>query len=367
MRRGLMLYKLLYGLKSYLSPFNVFRYITFRTALAVLTALIISFVFGPYVIRKLSGLSLKQRVRGETPERHKKEKEGIPTMGGILILASIIVPAFLWVDLGNSFFWLILSATLLFGALGFADDYIKAVKGNPKGLTIKTKLMGEMVIALFVGTMLYYFAGKGMFTTTVSFPFIKQLNPDLGWGYILFAVLILVGSANAVNFTDGLDGLAIGAVLIASATYTVLTYLAGHYVAANYLLIPHVRGVGEITIFAGAMVGASLGFLWFNCHPAKMFMGDVGSLALGGAIGTIALLIKQEILLVIVGGLFVIEALSVIIQIISFRFYRRRVFRMAPLHHHFELLGWEEPKVIVRFWIIAIIFALISLSTLKLR
>jgi len=362
-----MLYKLLYGLHDYISPFNVFRYITFRTALSVLTALIISFFFGPYVIRKLSALSLRQRVREETPKRHQKEKEGVPTMGGILILISIIIPTFLWIDLGNKFFWLLLTATLLFGVLGFADDYIKAVKGNPKGLTIKMKLIGEIAIALFVGAVLYYLAGKGMFSTRISFPFIKQLNPDLGWGYILFSVLVLVGSSNAVNFTDGLDGLAIGAVLIASATYTVLTYVAGHYIAANYLLIPYVRGVGEITIFGGAMVGASLGFLWFNCYPAKIFMGDVGSLALGGAIGTIALIIKQEMLLVIVGGLFVIEALSVIIQIVSYRLYGKRVFRMAPLHHHFELLGWEEPKVIVRFWIIATIFALISLSTLKLR
>jgi len=361
-----MLYHLLYSLQTYFSPFRVFRYITFRIALATLSAMIISFWMGPWLIKKLKRLKIGQRIRTDGPQSHQA-KEGTPTMGGLLIIAAIFIPTILWIDLRNRYSWIVVGSLLLFGILGLTDDYIKLAKNRSKGLSIKLKLFLQTIIAGAIGSILYYLAKQGLFSTKISFPFIKQLNPDLGLFYIFFVIVVIVGCSNAVNLTDGLDGLAVGSVLVGAATYAVLAYIAGHSIAARYLLVPYISNVGEISIFCGAIIGASLGFLWFNCYPAQMFMGDVGSLALGGAIGTIAVLIKQEILLLIVGGLFVIEALSVIIQVISFRFYGKRIFLMAPLHHHFELSGWKEPKVIIRFWILAIIFSLLALSSLKLR
>ncbi len=288
-------------------------------------------------------------------------------MGGLLILTAIVVPTLLWADIKNIFIWITILVIILFGLLGFVDDYLKLRRSRSRGLTIKTKLLCQIAIGGAVAVILEWLISKGMYTAELSFPFFKTLTPDLGWFYVPLVIMVIVGASNAVNMTDGLDGLAIGSVLIATATFAILAYVAGHAIVADYLNITNVRGVGELTVFCGGIVGAGLGFLWFNCHPAQIFMGDVGSLALGSAIGTVAVLVKQEILLLLVGGLFVIEALSVIIQVISFRFYGKRVFKMAPLHHHFELLGWEESKIITRFLIIAIIFALLSLSTLKLR
>ena len=361
-----MLYHFLWPLHEYLIVFNVFRYITFRTALAAMTALLLSFALGGWLIRKLGALQIGQNIRPEGPESHA-EKKGTPTMGGILILAAVFIPVLLWADLTNRFLWVALIATFGFGVIGFIDDFLKLRKGQSQGLTARTKFLMQVVVATGIGLALVMFARGGFFTLELAFPFFKQWTPNLGWWYVPFAVLVVVGSANAVNLTDGLDGLAIGSVLIAAGTYTVLAYISGHAVLAEYLGVINVKGSWELTIFCGALVGASLGFLWFNCNPAQVFMGDVGSMALGGAIGTIALLIKQEILLLFVGGLFVLEALSVIIQVASFRLRGKRVFLMAPLHHHFELLGWAEPKVIIRFWILAILFALMALSTLKLR
>jgi phospho-N-acetylmuramoyl-pentapeptide-transferase len=361
-----MLYLLLYSWHVHFSPFNVFRYITFRTALATLSAMILSFWMGPWIVRRLKSLKIGESIRADGPQSHHS-KAGTPTMGGVLIIAAILFPTLLWIDLRNKYSWIVLGSLMLFGLLGFIDDYIKLAKKRAKGLSIKLKLLLQTGIASGIGVVLYLLAKRGIFSTAISFPFVKQLNPDLGLFYIPFVVVVIVGCCNAVNLTDGLDGLAVGSILIGAATYAILAYIAGHSIASNYLLVPYIPNVGEISIFCGAIVGASLGFLWFNCYPAQMFMGDVGSLSLGGVIGTIAVLIKQEILLLIVGGLFVVEALSVIIQVISFRCYGKRVFRMAPLHHHFELSGWQEPKVIVRFWILAIIFALLALSSLKLR
>jgi len=361
-----MLYYLLYSLHKYISPFNVFRYITFRTALATLTALIISFALGPWLIRKLKEFQVRQTIREVVPETHR-EKEGTPTMGGLLILTAILVPTLLWADVRNIYVWILMLSTILFGLLGFVDDYLKLRRSRSRGLTIKVKLLCQIAIGGVVAFILECLIKKGMYTAELSFPFFKTLTPDLGWFFVPLVIVVIVGASNAVNMTDGLDGLAIGSILIASTTYAILAYVVGHAVVAAYVNITYVRGVGELTIFCGSIVGAALGFLWFNCHPAQIFMGDVGSLALGGAMGTVAVLIKQEILLFLVGGLFVIEASSVIIQVISFRFYGKRVFKMAPLHHHFELLGWKESKIIIRFLIIAIIFALLSLSTLKLR
>lgn len=361
-----MLYYLLYSLHEYISPFNVFRYITFRAALATLTAMVISFAMGPWLIRKLKEFQIRQTIRDVVPETHRG-KEGTPTMGGLLILTAIVVPTLLWADIKNIFIWILMLVIILFGVLGFVDDYLKLRRSRSRGLNIKTKLLCQIAIAGAVAVILEWLISKGMYTAELSFPFFKTLTPDLGWFYVPLVIVVIVGASNAVNMTDGLDGLAIGSVLIASATFTLLAYVAGHAIVADYLNVTNVRGVGELTVFCGGIVGAGLGFLWFNCHPAQIFMGDVGSLALGAAIGTVAVLIKQEILLLLVGGLFVMEALSVIIQVISFRFYGKRVFKMAPLHHHFELLGWKESKIIIRFLIIAMIFALLSLSTLKLR
>ncbi|MCG6908975.1 MAG: phospho-N-acetylmuramoyl-pentapeptide-transferase [Deltaproteobacteria bacterium] len=359
-----MLYHLLYPLHTTFSAFNVFRYITFRTIYASLTAFLICFILGPWVIRRLKKMQVGQYIQEDGPESHLS-KAGTPTMGGILILFSIVTASLLWGDLTNGYVWIALCVVGGYGLIGFADDYLMLVKKRNKGLTAGAKFSSQVVLAAFAGLLLYL---NPDFDTRVTIPFFKQFSPDLGLGYIPFAVLVIVGASNAVNLTDGLDGLAIGPVTIAAVTYMIFAYVAGHIKMADYLQINYVAGCGELTIFCGAIAGAGLGFLWFNTYPAQVFMGDVGSLSLGGALGVVAVVTKQEILLIIVGGLFVIEALSVIFQVGFFKMTNGgRIFRMAPLHHHFELKGWPEPKIIVRFWIIAIALALVSMSTLKLR
>ena len=365
-----MLYHLLWPLRDRFAGFNVFRYITFRTAFAALTALMISFILGPWLIDRMRTIKLGQYIREEGPKSHQ-QKAGTPTMGGILINVAIVIPTILWADIYNPYIWIVLFVTFAYGAIGFVDDYQKLAKKRNLGLTAKQKFTMQFGVALLAGLAIALLPSiHNNYSTTVTFPF---LRPDLFQlrllepVYIVFVMVIIVGASNAVNLTDGLDGLAIGSTLIAAVTYTVLTYAAGNFRIADYLRIAWVPQTGELAVFCGAMVGASLGFLWFNAHPAEIFMGDVGSLALGGAIGTLAVMIKQEILLVFVGGLFVLEALSVILQVASFKLTGRRIFKMSPLHHHFELSGWRETKVVVRFWIIAIMFALMSLATLKLR
>lgn len=357
-----MLYHLLYPLHTYVSAFGVFRYITFRSIYATITALLIAFLIGPWLIKKLQHLQIGQTIRRDGPESHFK-KEGTPTMGGTLILLSIVLPTLLWADLTNLYVWIVLFVTISFGAVGFVDDWRKIKEKNSKGLSARQKMFWLTLIAC-VATLLLYLSG---FKTTVAFPFFKTFRPDFGLFYIPFAVLVIVGAGNAVNLTDGLDGLAIGPMVIAAATYLIFAYAAGNVKVSEYLQITGVNGAGELSVLCGAMVGAGLGFLWFNTYPAQVFMGDVGSLSLGGALGTIAVITKQELVLLVVGGIFVMEALSVIVQVTSFRLYGKRVFRMAPIHHHFELKGWPEPKIIVRFWIISILLALIAISTLKLR
>ena len=358
-----MLYHLLYPLHTEFSVLYIFRFITFRTIYATITALVIAFILGPWLIAKLQNLQIGQSIRKVGPESHFK-KEGTPTMGGTLILAAIVLPTLLWADLTNVYVWVTLLVTVGFGAVGFVDDYRKVKKRNSDGLSARQKMFWLMGISLAAGIILYCYPS---FRTTLAFPFFKGLAPNLGLFYIPFAMLVIVGTSNAVNLTDGLDGLAIGPMIIASGTYLIFAYLAGNAKLSEYLQISSVQGAGELAVLCGAMVGAGLGFLWFNTYPAQVFMGDVGSLSLGGALGTIAVITKQEIVLVIVGGIFVVEALSVIFQVTSFRLYGKRIFRMAPIHHHFELKGWPEPKIIVRFWIISIILALVALSTLKLR
>ena len=358
-----MLYSLLYALHTQYSFFNVFRYITFRAILAILTALVISFFLGPWVIRKLKELQVKQYIREDGPKNHR-EKEGTPTMGGTLILFSIGVAAILWADLTNFFIWVALLVLGGFGAIGFADDYLKLTRRNSKGLTMKQKMLFQVLVALGASLLLYTYP---TFRSTLAFPFIKGLMPDLGALYIILVIFVIVGTSNAVNLTDGLDGLATGPVLISAGTFMVLAYLAGNVKIASYLQIPYVSGSGELTIFCGALVGAAMGFLWYNTYPAQVFMGDTGSVSLGAALGVVAVMTKQEFLLAIVGGLFVVETLSVIFQVAYYKLRKKRIFRMAPIHHHFELLGWAEPKVIVRFWIITVCLALLAFSTLKLR
>lgn len=364
-----MLFNLLFQFHTQVPVLNVIQYITFRTAAASLTALVISLLLGPWLIRKLREFQIGQIVRHEGPASHAP-KAGTPTMGGLLILTASIVPTLLWADLRNQYIWIAVLSTASFGAIGFADDYLKIVRRSHHGLLPRYKMLGQVAVALLVGFMLIYLAYYSqppLYLTRLIFPFFKTLIPDLGWWYVLFAVVVLVGASNAVNLTDGLDGLAIGTFAVAAAAFTALAYVTGHRVLADYLLLVHFPQSAELTIFCGSLVGASLGFLWYNSYPAEIFMGDVGSLALGGALGTVAILIKQELLLPIVGGVFVLEALSVILQVASFKITGKRIFRMAPLHHHFELIGWSEPKVITRFLIVGIIFALFSLTTLKLR
>ncbi len=359
-----MLYHLLYPLHTSISVFNVFRYITFRTIYASLTALLICFIFGPWFIRRLRRMQIGQYIRDDGPESHYK-KAGTPTMGGTLILFSVAVSTLLWADLSNWYIWVVLFVTLSFGLVGFIDDYLMQVKKRSKGLSVRGKFLLQLGLALIAAGLLYLAPG---FDTHLTVPLFKRLSPDLGWMYIPFAVLVIVGTSNAVNLTDGLDGLAIGPMIVAAVTYMVFAYVTGHARIAHYLQLTYMSGSGEITVFCGVLAGAGLGFLWFNAYPAQVFMGDVGSLALGGALGTVAIVTKQEIMLLLVGGLFVMETLSVIFQVGFFKMTNgRRIFRMAPLHHHFELKGWPEPKVIVRFWIVAITLALLSISTLKLR
>jgi phospho-N-acetylmuramoyl-pentapeptide-transferase len=361
-----MLYHLLMSLYPQVSAFNVVRYITFRTAAASITALVISLVLGPWLIRRLREFQIGQVVRQEGPQSHHA-KAGTPTMGGLLILAAALGPTLLWADLTNVYVWVAVLATAGFGAIGFLDDYLKITRRSSGGLKARHKMGLQIVIALAVGLTLMVLAAYNLYNTRLIFPFFKTLIPDLGWFYVPFAVFVLVAWSNAVNLTDGLDGLAISTFAVAATALTAIAYVTGHAVFASYLLLVHFAPAGELTIFCGALVGASLGFLWYNAHPAEVFMGDVGSLALGGALATVAILVKQEILLAIVGGVFVAEAASVVVQVVSFKLTGKRVLKMAPLHHHFELVGWEEPKVIARFIIAAIIFALFSLTTLKLR
>lgn len=359
-----MLYHLLYSLHVDISAFNVFRYITFRTIYASLTAFLICVLLGPWVISKLSEKQIGQYIRRVGPAAHQ-DKAGTPTMGGLLIVAAIVIGSILWVDLRNPFVWIILLVTGGYFTIGFIDDYLKQIQKRNRGLTGREKFLLQIGIAIIAGYLIYLIPE---FDTRVTVPFFKAFRPDLGVGYIFFAMLVIVGTSNAVNLTDGLDGLAIGPVIIAAGTYMLFAYVAGHSRIADYLQIPYVYGSGEVTIICGAMAGAGLGFLWFNTYPAQIFMGDVGSLPLGGALGTVAVITKQEILMMIVGGIFLFEALSVILQVGYFKLsHGRRIFLMSPLHHHFELKGWAEPKVIVRFWIIAILLALIAVSTLKLR
>jgi len=358
-----MLYHLFYPLASNLKILNIFKYLTFRTIYAMITALIVCFVLGPWFIRKLEGLQARQVIRTDGPESHL-EKQGTPTMGGLIILTAIILPTLLWADLTNSYIWATLFITIGYGLIGFMDDYLKVVKKDTKGLSARQKMFWQVLLAGCVAVFLYLSPG---FNEMLYVPFFKNFHPDLGLFFIPFVALVVVGASIAVNLTDGLDGLAIGPVTINAATYMLFAYIAGHATLSAYLQIPRVVGAGELAVICGAMVGAGLGFLWFNSYPAEVFMGDVGSLSLGGTLGIIAVLTKQEILLVIVGGIFVIEALSVIFQVGSYKYRGKRIFRMAPIHHHFELKGVAEPKIIVRFWIITIILALVAISTLKMR
>jgi phospho-N-acetylmuramoyl-pentapeptide-transferase len=379
-----LLYWLLYEkLFPFFHPFRIFRYLTFRTAFASLTALLIALFIGPYVIEKLREFQIGQFIREDGPQSHLK-KSGTPTMGGVLIAIAILLPTVLWSDPANPFVWITVFATLAFGAIGFADDYIKVVQRRSLGLTARAKLLWQGLAGALVAISLVVLQQFHLFSTRLTVPFFKTLRPDLLWHwwpstlphlgllafvpFVIFVTLVLVFSSNAVNLTDGLDGLAIGCTIVAAGALAVLTYVSGHVVFADYLELQRMPMVGELTIFCGSMVGASIGFLWYNAHPAEVFMGDVGSLALGGAIGTVAVVIRQELLLPFIGGIFILEAASVILQVGSYKLRnKKRIFKMAPLHHHFEQLGWHESKVIVRFWIGALVFALFALTTLKLR
>jgi len=359
-----MLYKLLHFFQSDISWLNVFRYITFRTMLTTMTSLMIFFIFGTWTINKLRVLQMGEYIRDDGPPNHK-EKAGTPTMGGCLILPVIMISSLMWADPKNIYVWLVMLVIVGFGLVGFLDDYLKSIRKSGHGLSAKAKFSLQVFVALVVAIVLYLYPG---FDTRLNVPFFKAFNPDLGWVYIPLAVFVIVGASNAVNLTDGLDGLAIGPIIVAFISYLVFAYLASRVDSSSYLQIPFVAGTGELSVLCGAVFGASLGFLWYNTHPAELFMGDVGSLPLGAVLGTVAVMTKQELVLILVGGIFVFEALSVIVQVAYFKMTGgERIFRMAPIHHHFELKGWAESKVTVRFWIIAIILALLSLSTLKLR
>jgi phospho-N-acetylmuramoyl-pentapeptide-transferase len=378
-----LLYWLLYQkLFPYFRVFRIFRYLTFRTAFASLTALAIGLLIGPFVIDRLRQFQIGQYIRDEGPQSHKK-KGGTPTMGGVLICISILVPTLLWADLSNPMVWVVTLSMIAFGAIGFADDYIKVVKKRNLGLTARQKLGLQFAASAGVAIVLVHLETRRAYSTRLVVPFVKRYRPDLVWDwlghlphmhwlaflpFVIFVMLVITLTSNAVNLTDGLDGLAIGCTIIATGALTVLTYVSGHVVFSDYLEIPRMPLVSEVTVFCGSMVGASIGFLWYNAHPAEVFMGDVGSLALGGAIGTVAVIIKQELLLPFIGGVFIMEAVSVMLQVGSYKLRGgKRIFKMAPLHHHFELLGWSESKVITRFWILALVFALFALTTLKLR
>ncbi len=358
-----MLYYLLYQLHTKITAFNVFRYITFRAVLAILSALIISFILTPHVIRKFHEWKISSGKREDVPDSHEAKKE-TPTMGGFVILIATLIPTLLWADLNNYYIWVVIFSFLSFGIIGFMDD-VKKLRGiSGKGITGRTKLSLQLLFAACIGAMIFFKFG---FNTQFTIPFFKNLRPDLGVFYIALCVFMIAGTSNAVNLTDGLDGLAIGPVLTVCTTFMIFCYLVGNAIFSQYLQIFFVKGAGELTVLCGAMLGAGIGFLWYNAHPAELFMGDTGSLSLGAALATIAVIIKQEFLLVIAGGIFVLETLSVIIQVYSFKLRGKRVFRMAPIHHHFELKGWNEEKIVVRFWIISVILALLAMSTLKLR
>ncbi len=364
-----MFYYLLYPLHEHFGVFNVFKYITFRSAYAAATALAVSFLFGPYAIRRLSEFKVRQAIRADGPATHLN-KEGTPTMGGVLIVAAIVIPTLLWGDLSNRYVLLVLFATVWLAAVGFLDDYLLVMRRLPNGLRGRYKLISQLVLGIGIGLVLYYLPPEGALSRTeTNIPFLKDTFLDFRYGflYVPFVALVVTGASNAVNLSDGLDGLVAGMVTMAAAAFAGLSYVSGHVKFSEYLNIPYMAGSGELTVYCAAIVGASLGFLWFNCHPAQVFMGDTGALALGGTLGTIAVLIKREFLLVVVGGLFVAEALSVIIQVVSYRTRGKRVFKMAPIHHHFELMGWPESKVVVRFWIVAALLGLLSLSTIKLQ
>lgn len=360
-----MLYSLLISFQDLFSPLNVFRYITFRTSLAVLTAMAFSLILGPWVIKKLKRLSVTQQIRDDGPAAHLG-KAGTPTMGGILIIACILISILLWGDLKNVYLWALVASLVGFGAIGLLDDYLKIARRNHRGLRAYQKFGLQILLALGIGVVLYL-NPNDPYADVLSIPFFKKWLIDLGLFYIPFSIVVIVGSSNAVNLTDGIDGLAIGLVAIAVLANGVLVYLSGHKGLAQYLQVLYLPGTGELTVFCGAMFGAALGFLWYNSYPADVFMGDVGSLGLGGTLGTLAVITKHEIVLAVVGGIFVIEAISVMVQVASFQLTGKRIFKMAPIHHHFELKGWPEPKVIVRFWIIGIMLALLSLATLKVR
>lgn len=360
-----MLYHLLYPLHNMFSGFNVFKYITFRSAGAALTALIVSFALGPWMIARLRRLNVGQHVRDDGPQTHLS-KQGTPTMGGILLIAALVSAVLLWSDLSNRYVWVVLFAALSFGGIGLWDDYLKVVKKRSTGLHAGEKFGLQIAASLLIGVFLYSFSGDPN-AAYLSVPFMKKMVIDLGWFYIPFAVVVMVGSSNAVNLTDGLDGLATGLVGIAAIANSVIVYIGGNKVIAEYLKIQYIPGSGELTVFCGALLGASLGFLWYNAHPAEVFMGDTGSLSLGGALGALALVTKHELILIVVGGIFVAETISVMLQVASYKMTGKRIFRMAPIHHHFEQIGWPESKVIVRFWIVGIILALMSLGSMKLR
>jgi len=362
-----MLYHLFYSLHDYVNSFNLFRYITFRAIMAALTAFLITVIFGPTVIKFIRRLQIGEKINKDDSKRLDelhKGKQGTPTMGGVLILIALFSSVLLWADLTNKYIIIASLVTLWLGVTGFVDDYLKQVKKKSKGLTATSKIISQILLGAILGLVLFYSPDCN---TTLDVPFLKDVSITLGAFYILFVIIVIAGSSNAVNLTDGLDGLAIGCVIMAAIAYSVLSYVTGNAKFAEYLLIPYIKGSGELTVFCASILGAGLGFLWFNCYPAAIFMGDVGSLALGGALGTVALLIKKELLLVIVGGIFVLEALSVILQVASFKLTKKRIFKIAPLHHHFQFLDWPENKVIVRFWIIAGMLALLTLVTLKLR
>jgi len=361
-----MFYNLLFPLHTYWSVLNVFQYITFRAAYATVTALLIAFIFGNWVITKLERLQIGETIRSDGPEHHR-EKAGTPTMGGALVLAAIIIPTLLWADLSSRYVQLALAGTLWLGVLGFVDDYLKVVKKRPKGMIGRVKLVGQITYGLLLGWTMMEISGP-VAPTMTTVPFMKDVLFDFGIFYIPLVVLVVTGTSNAVNLADGLDGLAIGLSSLAFGGFAVLAYLSGNRIFSEYLNLLYLPGSGELAIYCASVVGAGLGFLWFNAHPARIFMGDTGSLALGGALGTVAILIKKEFLLVVIGGMFVIEALSVIIQVFYFRSTGgKRLFRMAPLHHHFELKGWSETQVVVRFWIVGILLLLLSVSTIKLQ
>ncbi|HVP31458.1 MAG TPA: phospho-N-acetylmuramoyl-pentapeptide-transferase [Myxococcota bacterium] len=357
-----MLYHLLYPLADRIGALNVVRYITFRTAAATLTALFLSFLVGPALIRWLAALRVGQPIREIGPDH--QAKAGTPTMGGLLILLALLVSVLLWSELTNGLVWIVTGVTVGYGLLGFVDDYRKVTQRRSDGLSARAKLFWQFLLAFAVGFAIYL---DPSFDNQLAVPFFKNFTPHLGWLYVPLAAFVIVGASNCVNLTDGLDGLAIAPVMISAGTFGLLAYLAGNSVAAEYLQIKYVPGSGQLSIFCGALIGGGLGFLWFNTYPAQVFMGDVGSLALGGALGTIAVVIRQEILLAVVGGIFVVEGLSVMIQVASFKLTGKRVFLMAPIHHHFEKLGWAEQKIVVRFWIVSIILALVAISSLKLR